>query len=160
MSYQRRANGTPPVPGEVKGTWRPDEDEALRHAVARAGDRNWMAVSREVNMALNYAGAGRTAKQCRGRYMHHLKPGLKRGPWTWEEEEVLVGSHARHGNSWSRIARTLPGRTETDIKNHCACSRLRFAVSLLLFRFASLLCAFLLLALLTFYSRILPSPPS
>jgi len=71
-------------------------------------------------MALGYDGGGRTAKQCRGRYMHHLKPGLKRGPWTWEEEEALVAAHAEMGNSWSKIARGLPGRTETDIKNHCA----------------------------------------
>jgi hypothetical protein len=53
--------------------------------------------------------------------MHHLKPGLKRGPWTWEEEETLVAAHSSLGNSWSKIARELPGRTETDIKNHCGC---------------------------------------
>jgi hypothetical protein len=79
-----------------------------------------MAVAREVNMALGYDSGGRTAKQCRGRYMHHLKPGLKRGPWTWEEEDTLVAAHMHLGNSWSKIAKDLPGRTETDIKNHCA----------------------------------------
>lgn len=108
--------------GEIKGTWKPEEDEALRKAVERAGDKNWMAVAREVNMALGYDSGGRTAKQCRGRYMHHLKPGLKRGPWTWEEEETLVRSHRRLGNSWSKIAKDLPGRTETDIKNHWNCT--------------------------------------
>ncbi|KAI8463789.1 MAG: hypothetical protein J3K34DRAFT_462267 [Monoraphidium minutum] len=107
---------------EVKGTWKPEEDEALRKAVERAGDKNWMAVSRELNMALGYAGSGRTAKQCRGRYMHHLKPGLKRGPWTWAEEEALVASHRQLGNSWSKIAKHLPGRTETDLKNHWNCT--------------------------------------
>ena len=92
----------------------------MRRAVERAGDRNWMAVAREVNMALGHApGGGRTAKQCRGRYMHHLKPGLKRGPWAWDEEDALVAAHKRYGNSWSKVARHLPGRTETDIKNHC-----------------------------------------
>lgn len=50
--------------------------------------------------------------------MHHLKPGLKRGPWTWGEEQILVDSHQLLGNSWSKIAKYLPGRTETDIKNH------------------------------------------
>ncbi|GBG00445.1 hypothetical protein Rsub_13223 [Raphidocelis subcapitata] len=108
--------------GEIKGAWQPVEDEALRKAVERAGDKNWMAVSREVNMALGYDRGGRTAKQCRGRYMHHLKPGLRRGPWTWDEEETLVAAHIHLGNSWSKIARELPGRTETDIKNHWNCT--------------------------------------
>lgn len=85
-----------------------------------------MAVARELNMTLGYEGSGRTAKQCRGRYMHHLKPGLKRGPWTWAEEQILVDSHQQLGNSWSKIAKQLWGRTETDIKNHwCASCELR-----------------------------------
>ena len=34
-------------------------------------------------------GTGRTAKQCRDRWLNYLRPGLKKGQWSEEEEQLL-----------------------------------------------------------------------
>ena len=52
---------------------------------------------------------GRTYKQCGERYMNYLKDGLKCGPWTPEENCILMEMHGKMGNKWAEIARILKG---------------------------------------------------
>lgn len=52
---------------------------------------------------------GRVGKQCRERYLNHLDPTLRHGPWTEEEEQLLLSLHARLNNQWAEIARQIPG---------------------------------------------------
>lgn len=52
---------------------------------------------------------GRTYKQCRERYTNYLKEGLNVGPWTKEEDQLLLSMHAKVGNKWAEIARYLKG---------------------------------------------------
>ena len=60
----------------------------------------------------------RAGKQCRERWHNHLRPDIKRGPWTEEEERLLIAAHESLGNRWADIAANIPGWTENAVKNH------------------------------------------
>ncbi|CAI9754870.1 unnamed protein product [Fraxinus pennsylvanica] len=97
--------------GMKKGAWSNVEDDKLRAYVLRYGHWNW-------RMLPKYAGLARCGKSCRLRWVNYLKPGLKRGNFTKEEENFIMELHNQLGNKWSAIAANLPGRTDNEIKNY------------------------------------------
>lgn len=50
--------------------------------------------------------------------MNYLRPDLKRGNFSEEEDELIIRLHSLLGNKWSLIAGRLPGRTDNEIENH------------------------------------------
>lgn len=92
-----------------KSKWTPAEDDLLRKSVEIHGTRNWAAVCTLV--------PGRNPKQCRERWTAQLDPNLTKDNWTVQEDSTLLHIHKLHGNSWSRIASFLPGRSPTSVKN-------------------------------------------
>ncbi|GMH28127.1 hypothetical protein Nepgr_029970 [Nepenthes gracilis] len=94
-----------------KGLWSPEEDERLRNYILQHGHGCWSSVP--IN-----AGLKRNGKSCRLRWINYLRPGLKRGMFTPQEEETILALHRALGNKWSQIAQRLPGRTDNEIKNY------------------------------------------
>ncbi|KAJ0100777.1 hypothetical protein Patl1_05757 [Pistacia atlantica] len=94
-----------------KGPWTSAEDAILIDYVKKHGEGNWNAVQKN-------SGLFRCGKSCRLRWANHLRPNLKKGAFTQEEEQLIVELHAKMGNKWARMAAHLPGRTDNEIKNY------------------------------------------
>ncbi|KAL9325156.1 hypothetical protein ACSQ67_005801 [Phaseolus vulgaris] len=94
-----------------RGRWTPEEDKKLLDYVGKHGHRNWRLVPAK-------AGLERCGKSCRLRWINYLKPDIKRGNFSTEEDHTIIQLHALLGNKWSIIAAHLPQRTDNEIKNY------------------------------------------
>ncbi|KAE9590436.1 hypothetical protein Lal_00028019 [Lupinus albus] len=87
-----------------------EEDLILMNYIANHGEGVWNSLAKS-------AGLKRTGKSCRLRWLNYLRPDVKRGNITPEEQLLIMELHAKWGNRWSKIAKHLPGRTDNEIKN-------------------------------------------
>ncbi|PWZ41623.1 Transcription factor MYB30 [Zea mays] len=97
--------------GVKKGPWTPEEDLVLVSYIQDHGPGNWRAVPTRTGLM-------RCSKSCRLRWTNYLRPGIRRGNFTEQEEKLIVHLQALLGNRWAAIASYLPERTDNDVKNY------------------------------------------
>ncbi|XAR51715.1 hypothetical protein NMG60_11006428 [Bertholletia excelsa] len=97
--------------GLKKGPWTPEEDQKLLVYIEQHGHGSWRALPAK-------AGLQRCGKSCRLRWTNYLRPDIKRGKFSLQEEQTIIQLHALLGNRWSAIATHLPQRTDNEIKNY------------------------------------------
>ncbi|KAK4840463.1 hypothetical protein QYF36_009423 [Acer negundo] len=96
--------------GLKKGPWTLEDDQKLVNYIQTNGQGSWRALPK-------LAGLNRCGKSCRLRWTNYLRPGIKRGKFSQDEEQTILNLHSILGNKWSSIASHLPGRTDNEIKN-------------------------------------------
>ncbi|KAL5718212.1 hypothetical protein ACHQM5_011141 [Ranunculus cassubicifolius] len=94
-----------------KGAWTLEEDQRLAEYIEIHGAKKWKSVAVK-------AGLNRCEKSCRLRWLNYLRPNIKRGSFTDQEQDLIIRLHKLLGNRWSLIAGRLPGRTDNDVKNY------------------------------------------
>ncbi|KAK1354280.1 Transcription repressor MYB6 [Heracleum sosnowskyi] len=97
--------------GLKRGRWTAKEDEILTNYIRANGEGSWRSLPKN-------AGLLRCGKSCRLRWINYLRPDVKRGKFSFDEEDVIIRLHASLGNRWSTIAGHLDGRTDNEIKNY------------------------------------------
>ncbi|KAH0649184.1 hypothetical protein KY290_033208 [Solanum tuberosum] len=105
--------------GLKKGSWTKKEDLLLTEYIKDYGEgTGWRSLPKK-------AGLLRCGKSCRLRWVNYLKPGLNRGTFTPEEDDLIVRLYTLLGSRWSLIAGRISGRTDNDIKNYWNTSLLK-----------------------------------
>ncbi|KAJ0046136.1 hypothetical protein Pint_04109 [Pistacia integerrima] len=94
-----------------KGPWTATEDSVLTEYVRKHGEGNWNAVQRNTGLA-------RCGKSCRLRWANHLRPNLKKGAFSPEEERLIVELHAQLGNKWARMAAQQLNHPQSSQSHH------------------------------------------
>ncbi|KAL5539363.1 hypothetical protein UlMin_024611 [Ulmus minor] len=97
--------------GVRKGAWTKEEDDILVNYVKQFGHGTWRSLPKK-------AGLLRCGKSCRLRWTNYLRPGIKRGPFSQEEEDTIIRLHTILGNKWAAIASQIRGRTDNEVKNY------------------------------------------
>ena len=103
-SFQAHTAASAPPTAAQKHRWTKEEDIKLREGIDKLGEQNWKAIAQE------YLGNNRTDIQCLHRWKKVLKPGLVKGPWSTEEDSIIISLKGQGGLKWSEIATRIPGR--------------------------------------------------
>ncbi|OHS97552.1 Myb-like DNA-binding domain containing protein [Tritrichomonas foetus] len=86
-----------------------EEDKILADLVQSQQCTNWFEIAQKM--------PGRTARQCRDRWINYLSPTNSFAPWSQEEDELIIEKVNELGTSWSSISKFVEGRSDNTLKN-------------------------------------------
>ena len=104
----------PFIPLENKGSskrisFSPEEDVLLTNLIKNFGSENWEFLASFLPR--------RNARQCKERWRMFLSPDIKNGPWSKEEDQLLIDLVTKNGPKWTKLIKYFTGRSECNIKN-------------------------------------------
>ena len=86
-----------------RSNWSLQDDTLLKELVLKHGAKCWKKISSHFN--------NKTDVQCLHRWQKVLNPKLVKGPWTPEEDQIVIDMVRKYGpKNWSRVASALSGR--------------------------------------------------
>ena len=85
------------------------EDCLLSNLVMMFGNQKWDIISSCM--------IERTPRQCRERWKSYLSPGLSNGPWSEQEDNLLLDLYYQYGTKWVTISKYFQGRSDSNVKN-------------------------------------------
>jgi hypothetical protein len=86
-----------------------NEDALLARIMADQPFLPWLQVASQI--------PGRSARQCRDRWVNYVCPHNKNAPWTQAEDAFLIAKVRDMGQHWAQIAKFFDGRSENNVKN-------------------------------------------
>lgn len=92
----------------IKNKFSKIEDDLLINLYDKLGP-NWVEISRRM--------PNRSPRQCRERWNNYINPNLKIGPWTIEEDALLLEKYSVIGPHWSFLSKIIEGRSENAVRN-------------------------------------------
>ncbi|XP_047237551.1 snRNA-activating protein complex subunit 4 isoform X2 [Girardinichthys multiradiatus] len=96
-----------------RSSWTPEEDDQLRELVQKMRIGNFIPYTQ-----ISYFIEGREPTQLIYRWNQVLDPSLKRGPWTKEEDRLLLQAVSCHGEKcWWKVRLEVPGRTDSACRD-------------------------------------------
>ncbi len=96
--------------------WTSQMDEYLAKLAETYKRRNWKAVARE--MQKQFTNPRIEAKKCRERWACCANPDISKQSLTDAEELMLVICHNLYQNMWTKMARMIPRRYSSTLKNN------------------------------------------
>lgn len=96
-------------------SWSKEDDTRLTEIMKKyKNPRDWEPIAKEHGM-------GKTAKDCHERWIRYLKPGVRKGQWTDQEDAIVIdavqNSSEQPFTRWSDLAQRLPGRVGKQIRD-------------------------------------------
>ena len=88
--------------------WSKEEDKELIDLVQKNNEKNWKEISSHFHK--------KTPLQCFSRYMR-IKPGINKGFWKKEEDDLILNLIGLYGTSWSKISKIIKTRNGKQIRD-------------------------------------------
>ncbi|KAL3921726.1 MAG: hypothetical protein SGILL_002595 [Bacillariaceae sp.] len=96
-------------------SWSKEDDMRLSEIMKKyKNPRDWEPIAKEHGM-------GKSAKECHERWIRYLKPGVRKGQWTDQEDAIVIEAVTQSSEQpftrWSDLAQRLPGRVGKQIRD-------------------------------------------